>query len=213
MKKSIVMLCIGVVVCLSVSSEAALIFKVTSDRTALLVGETTTIHVWGWADDPAATGTNGLADWALDMVVDNSGIVEITKGMNVNGDITILAPSPLSTLSPNWNYASVNLSKTGQVVGVNALRNPDNESTTGIGTYTELFQFNIKAVTVGSVVYGMSNMLGDLADFETAFDFSDDSAVFNAAESSNVLTVVPEPATLVMLSGFGIAGFLTRRKK
>ena len=213
MKKSKMLFCMMVVVCVCTSSNAALIFKITSDQTVLTVNQTTTIRVWGWADDPAATGTNGLVDWDLSMIVDNSGIVEITKDGNVNGDITILAPSPFSTLVPNWNYSSVNTGKTGQVSGVNALRNPDDSSTTGIGTYSELFRFNIKAIGEGNVVYGMTNMIGDLADFETAFDSSNGTAVFNSSESSNVLTVVPEPATLTLLSGFGILGFLTRRKR
>jgi hypothetical protein len=213
MKKNTVMLCLAVLVCLSASSGAALVFKITSDNSTLAVNQTTTMHVWGWANDPKAIGTNGLADWALNMVVNNGGIVEITKDVNTNGDITILAPSPLSTLSPNWNYSSVNAVKTGQVSNVNALRNPDNASTTGIGTYTELFQFNIKAISEGNVIYSMTNMIGDLADFKTAFDSGDGSAIFDAAGSSNILTVVPEPTTLVILSGFGIAGLLTRRKK
>jgi hypothetical protein len=200
-------------VCLSVSSNAALVFKITSDQTLLTIGQTTTMHVWGWADDSAATGTNGLVDWELSLIVNNGGVVEITKDGNVKGDITILAPSPFSTITPNWNQASVNATRTGQVSGVNALRNPDDVSSTGIGDYSELFRFNIKAVGEGMVTYGMSNMLGDLVDFETAFDSGDGSAVFNAAESSNILTVVPEPTTLVILSGFGIAGFLSRRKK
>jgi hypothetical protein len=208
MKKSIVVFCVIAAVCLSASSRAALVFKIISDQTSLAVGQTTTVHVWGWANDPAATGTNGLVDWQLSMVVNNGGIVEITKNSNSNGDITILAPSPLSTLSPNWAYSSVNAVKTGQVSNVNALRNPDNTSTTGIGTYTELFQFNIKAIGQGVVTYDIANgAFGDLVD-ATPLDMS-----FNSGGSSNILTVVPEPATLVLLAGFGIAGFLTRRKK
>jgi hypothetical protein len=208
MKKSTVMLCLAILVCLSASSGAALVFKITSDDAALTVNQTTTMHVWGWADDPKAIGTNGLVDWQLSMVVNNGGIVEITKSVNANGDITILDPSPLSTLSPNWTYSSVNAVKTGQVSNVNALRDPDTTSTTGIGAYAELFQFNIKAIGQGVVTYNIANgAFGDLVD-GTPLDMS-----FDSGGSSNILTVVPEPATLVILAGFGIAGFLTRRKK
>jgi hypothetical protein len=212
MKKSTVMLCLLVLAGLSASSGAALVFKITSDQPQLTVGQTTAMRVWGWANDPLATGTNGLVDWWLSMKVDNGGIIEITKSINLNGDITILAPSPLSTLAANWSYSSVNAVKTGQVSSVNALRAPDNTSTTGIGAYTELFNFNIKALDEGTVTYTLDDMFGDLVD-KTPFDQGNGSAVFNALESSNVLTVVPEPATLILLSGFGIAGFMTRRKK
>jgi hypothetical protein len=189
-----------------------LVFKITSDQTNLTVGQTTTVHVWGWADDPLAIGTNGLVDWGLSLVVNTGGIVEITKDLNTNGDITILAPAPLSTYAPNWAYSSVNSGKSGQVSGVNALRNPDTESTTGVGGYTELFNFKVEAIGEGVVTYGMTNMLGDLVDY-TPYDSGSGTAVFNTAASSNILTVVPEPSSLVILSGLWVAGFLTRRKK
>jgi hypothetical protein len=208
MKKSIVMLCLVALLCLSASSDAALVFKITSDQSQLTVGQTTTMHVWGWANDSAATGNNGLVDWELSLTVNNGGIVEITKNNNAKGDITILTPSPFSTITPNWNHASVNASKTGQVAGINALRNPDTSSTTGVGAYAELFRFNIKAIGQGVVSYTVANgAFGDLVD-GTPLDMS-----FDSGSSSNILTVVPEPATLIILSGFGIAGVLTRRKK
>ncbi len=199
-------------VVLSTTSSAALVFKITADQTNLTVGDTTILHVWGWADDAKALGTNGLVDWQLNLIVDTGGIVEITKDINTNGDITILAPTPLSTISPNWSYSSVNSGKSGQVSSVNALRNPDTSSTTGVGGYTELFNFKVEALGEGIVTYGMTSMLGDLVDF-TAYSSGNGTAVFNTAGSDNVLTVVPEPATLVLLVGFGVAGILTRRKK
>ena len=212
MKKLVLIFSVVVSVLFSAHSYAALVFKITSDKTTLTLGQTTTMHVWGWANDPLATGTNGLVDWELSLNVDNSGIVKITKESNINGDITILAPAPYSTLVSNWSYSSVNSPKTGQVGGVNALRDPDTESTTGIGTYTELFQFNIKAIGEGAITYSMTNMLGDLVDY-TAYNSGNGTALFNANGSDNVLTVVPEPSSLVILSGLWAAGFLTRRKK
>lgn len=202
MKNFVLFFLVVLSIVLSATSSAALVFKITADQTNLAVGDTTTLHVWGWADDSKATGTNGLVDWQLNLIVNTGGIVEITKNPNINGDITILAPSPLNTSALNWVYSSVNSGKSGQVSGVNALRNPDTSSTTGIGDYTELFNFKIKAIGEGVVTYGMANMLGDLVDL-TSYDSGNGTAVFNAAVSDNVLTI-PEPATLAILSGLSL---------
>jgi hypothetical protein len=209
------MLCLAILVCLSASSGAALVFKITSDDAALTVNQTTTMHVWAWADSPLAVGSNGLNSWQFSALVDNTGVVEV-----VSGSIAFVAPIPWNTADTKWT--SINNVSTGGTGSIDYLRLITDElpqdSTAGVGGYTELVRFNIKAIgAVGSSVtytLGGSNFSGNLRDYIPTFD---DSYIlggsFNAADSQRVFTIVPEPATLLLLSGFGIISVLTRRKK
>jgi hypothetical protein len=205
-----------VVLCIffSAPSSAALVFKITSDQTNLTVGQTTTVHVWGWADDPLAIGTNGLNTWQLSAMVDTTGIVEV-----VSGSVVFVAPSPWSTNSSDTGFASINAPSTGTVDYLRLMTaDLPQDSSAGVGGYTEIARFDIEAIgTVGaSVTYtlGGANFGGNLRDFIPSFDESYIlSGSFNANDSQRIFTIVPEPSSLVILSGLWGASFLTRRKK
>jgi hypothetical protein len=214
MKKSIVVFCVMALVCLSVSSSAALVFKITSDQTSLTVGQTTTMHLWGWANDPHAVGQNGLNSWQLSALANITGVVEV-----VSGSVVFVAPSPWSPNSSDTGFTSINTPSTGTINYLRLITNDlPQDSMVGVGGYTEIARLNIKAIgAVGSSVtytLGGSNFGGNLRDFIPTFDESYIlSGSFNANDSQHVFTIVPEPSTLILLSGFGIASFLTRRKK
>jgi hypothetical protein len=152
------MLCLVVLGCFSVSSDAALIFKITSNKSQLTVGETTTIHVWAWADDLAATGSNGLNSWQLSAMVDNSG------GRSSERVYCVCAPSPWSTNVSDTGKSSINTPKTGMIDYLRLLTNELPQDSSAGGGYSEIARFDIKAIGAAgsSVVYtlGGSNFGG-----------------------------------------------------
>jgi hypothetical protein len=213
MKKLVLIFSVALIVLFSAHSDAALVFKITSDDTTLTVGQIATVKILAWADSPLAVGQNGLNSWQLSALVDSTGVVEV-----VSGSIAFEGPSPWS---PDYTkFTSINAPSTGMI---NYLRlsteDVPQDSDAGIGDYTEIVSFNIKAIgEVGSSVtytLGGDNFGGSLRDYVPSFDEASYilSGSFNANDSQRLFTIVPEPATLILLSGFGMAGFLTRRKK
>lgn len=180
---------------ISVPCSAQFIVKMTSDTTTLTLGSNALVKVWGWVDDPAAAGTNGLVLWQMDFAVDNAGVVGASN-------FNIVAPVDIFDSGSNTDGL------TGEVDGY-VLKDDDTASTLGVGGFTEIFNFELTGLAVGTVEYSIgSELLGDLADF-TPFDISSGTAIFDTANSDNVFTVVPEPATLLLLA----LGSLTLRKK
>jgi hypothetical protein len=212
MKKLVLVFSVALVLLFSVHSDASLVFKITSDQSSLTVGQTTTMHVWGWANDPLATGTNGLNTWQFSALVDTTGVVEV-----VSGSVEFLSPTPYS--SDDSKFTSINASKTGTINYLRLITNSvPQDSSAGVGGYTEIASFDIKAIGAvrSSVTYtlGGDNFGGNLRDYIPSFDESYIlSGSFNATASQNIVTIVPEPSTLILLSGLWMTGFLTRRRK
>lgn len=193
--------CIAVSVFSFSTSRADLIMKITADDTLLAVGDTTTLRVFGWAEE--ATGTNGLYDWSVSAFVDMAGIVKVNSA-------TVLQPVPVDTGSV---IVSKNFGGLGNVDAAAAIQFSAMGSTAGIG-YTELFNFQIEAVTEGDVQYALRNIVGDLFDFSVMYD---DRVYFNVEfdeqNSAGAIRVVPEPSSMLLLSGLSAAGLLRRKRR
>jgi hypothetical protein len=202
----------------------------TADKTALTPGEQTTMHIFAWIYTPTGIEkpNKGLDTWQLDLSVDNADVIQI-----VSGSIHTLAPSPRNTVYSEYQVSSLNNPKTGEVrnvgesqlvtgaaslVGVGIDNNLDT-----LGNYTEICRFTIQAMQnpqASSAAYTIMNegagWFGYLADSGgTLFDNSDSSALggtyFYAGGSQNVITIVPEPASMVLLAT--AAAFALRRRK
>jgi hypothetical protein len=219
--KSVSISLLVVLIMLSVNSASAgvLHFKMTAPQTTLTVDEEVTVTVSVWVDDPNASSGNGLITWQTDLSVDNTGIVEITQNANPDGDIILLAPSDRDSTFSGWDEEGINSPITGEVQEVVAVqRIISNPSDVGVGGYTDIFTFNIKALAVGSATYTICNDSGDDGLFYGALvdltEYDNDvipgSVVFDASSSNRTFTVIPEPCSLAV---FALAGILVSLKK
>jgi PEP-CTERM motif len=208
-------------------TNPTLVFKMTADETSLMPGETTTVHIWAWIYTPAGIEkpNKGLDTWQLDLSVNNTNVISITS-------LSVLAPNP-NHAYPAYQSSSLNNPVTGEVrqvavsqivtgapslIGVGVDNNIDNAA-----NYSEICSFVIKAAqnpAASSAAYTImdegAGWFGILANSAgTTFDNSDNSAYggtyFYAAGSQHVFTIIPEPASMVLLAT--AAAFALRRRK
>jgi hypothetical protein len=177
------------VISLSAISSGAFVLDMIADNPLLSVGESTIVHVSAFVDDPAASGTNGLVLWQMDIDVDIAGILGIT-------DNTFVAPDPSDMFDSGWSYNAV----TGDA-STYALKDDDSSSTIGVDVSTEIFNFEVTALSEGTATYTLRNGIGDLVD----------GTPFDAADLAYSIEVIPEPSSLVLLAIGGLA--LNRRRK
>ena len=219
---------IGVVLIILVvgsACQAGLVFRMTADQTTLLVGETVTVHVWAWADDPCAVAGNGLGLWQMDLDVvetDGPGVVKITDTAGV-ADIDLIAPAPLDGFFSGWDPCTVNQPVSGEARQLTVLTTASS-SDTGVGTGdgdinnpanwagNEIFSFQIEAMTPGTATYtlkddGGAGFLGDLVDGDTQFD-----GFFDVPGSDRLFTVLPEPGTLALVATVGVIACRRRQR-
>ena len=213
-------------------TDPTLVFKMTADKTSLMPGETTNVYIWAWIYTPAGIEkpNKGLDTWQLDLSVDNTNVIQI-----VSNSIHTLTPSPRYTGVPEYQLSSLNNPITGEVRSVSVVQLvPGAASTTGVGVdnnidnlgnYSEICSFAIKAALnpmASSATYtimdegnGWFGMLADSVSDPTTFDNSDSIAYggtyFYAAGSQHVFTIIPEPASMVLLAT--AAAFALRRRK
>jgi len=215
--KSVSVSLLVVLIVLSVNSASAgvLHFKMTAPKTTLAIGETTTVTVLAWVYDSIASPSNGLDTWQLDLSVDDTGIIDITKTAGV-ADITLLAPNPDPAWS-DWKHSTVNTPVTGEVraVAVNQLV-VGAPSYTGVGGFSQIFTFQIEGLAAGTATYTITNdgegCFGILSG-GTEYDNSvtPGSVVFDAESSNNTFTVIPEPTTLAIFAFAGLLAALRRK--
>ena len=187
--------CLLIVFCNVTSAD--LLLKMDSTKYSIGIGEEAVISIYGMAEQ--ATGTNGLNSWNLDMVVDADGIVEV-------GGVARVAPSPWDSGMPL--YLSINNSSSGDVKGLGIVTQafPQN-STTGVGDYSKLAEITIVGLAAGQVTYTLGDFGG--MGFEGYLsDYTNEPGVF--VVENNVITVVPEPCTLLLMSI--MAGIGLRRR-
>lgn len=230
MNKRTVQLFLAILICISTVSaygafDEQIKFKMTvspgagytvlDDEVLLPIGGLVTVNVLAWVDSEFGTSGNGLESWQLDLDVDTSGIIGITKTGegDETADISLTAPAPF--FLSGWS--SVNSPVTGEAseIGVTHL---EMTSETGVGGYSEIFSFQIEGLTEGIATYRIMDDGGGLFAYLSGDEwFEDDISAdggvyFDALGSDNVFHVTPEPCSLMILSGLSLIGLRRKRR-
>lgn len=174
-----------------------LLVKMESSKYSIGIGEEAVISIYGMAEQ--ATGMNGLNSWNLDMVVDEGGVVEVSG-------VTRVAPLPWDGGMPL--YLSINNGNSGDVTGLGIVtQQSPQDSDTGVGKYDKLAEITIVGLAAGEITYTLGDFDG--MGFEGYLsDYTNEPGYFLV--ENNVITVVPEPCTLVLMSI--MAGIGLRRR-
>lgn len=208
MKQTILFLTAVILFTVSSQVHAALTFKMNADKTTLALGDIASIEIFAYANDPLATGQNGVNSWQISLLVSGSGVVQV-----VDRSIAVTAPFPNDFLTSGINSPSGSISD----LAMNAKTIPVN-STLGVGGYTKIAEFQIVGVNVGQATYSIADgglgFFGILRDYNpvnpgTWGNYLD--GTFDAGASDRVFSIVPEPATFALLGGLGF--FLLRSRK
>ena len=89
MKQTILFLTAVILFTVSSQVHAALTFKMNADKTTLALGDIASIEIFAYANDPLATGQNGVKSWQISLLVSGSGVVQV-----VDGSIAVTASFP-----------------------------------------------------------------------------------------------------------------------
>jgi hypothetical protein len=179
-------------------SSADLLFQITATKNTLTPGEEATVSIWARIEEELQEGY-GLNVWQLDMVVDTDGVVQ------VNADPVLIAPTPIDSGS---GWSSLNADKTGNIYALGVFTPGPTSSNTGIGGFSLLAQVTIKAIgTVGEqVTYELTDdnhggffgaLRNDMITMMPSYVYPDNVQFL---PGNNVFTIVPEPASLLIMA-------------
>jgi hypothetical protein len=214
-KRIYLLLTVSVILLLfSTSVYANVIFKLTVSKSELLLNKTATVGVWAQVEEQSS-GLNGINTWQCDLVtgLNQGGIVQVT-------DVNIIAPSPRDTGVPV--YSSINTPHVGDVIGLGASpASPGSDSALGVGLFSHLADITVMAQNAGTVEYSITSasstgfyawlrdyyLIGPSGNEYDSTFAQPYKAVFQSG--NNAITVVPEPATLLLL---GVSSLLLRRR-
>lgn len=191
-------------------SFADLLLKITANDYELNIGEEATIQILGKSE--LAIGLNGLNVWQLDMFVNNGGIVEVktADGSAATAEINLVAPTPIAVPGSGWQEVNADLS--GNVLGLGVSTPGPYDSATGVGDYSLLAEVTIVGIAVGQTTYTLGD--ADTPPYSLGFygmlkDATNEDGSF--VQGNNVFTVVPEPTSLLIISG--LAALALRKRK
>lgn len=207
MRKKVCLYVLSVVV-LCTPSYAALSFNMTCANPVVAIGEETTIIVS--AKDPDAVADYGLVDWQFDMWLDvgDDGILEVVS--------TGVFDLPGEDVYATAFYGPIENSPTsGSVDSFGAFQaGVDPLSNLGVGTeYVPIASITVKGIAEGSVAYNFGSLTTP-DNFYGRFRDSNSEvlAAFDSGSSVVNFTVVPEPATILILSGFSVVALIRRKR-
>lgn len=201
MNSKLMRICFAMFVLLSFNavSSADLLFQITATKNTLAPGEEATISIWAHIEEELEEG-HGLNAWQLDMVVNTSNVVQ------VNADPVLIAPTPIDSGS---GWSSLNTGSTGNIYGLGVFTPGPTYSNTGIGGFSLLAQVTIEAIgDVGEqVTYELTDythttgffgaLRDDMITMMPSYVYPDNVQFL---PGNNVFTIVPEPASLLIMA-------------
>ena len=141
--------------------------KLVAMDTRIAVGQETTLQVWGWADDPAAQGMNGIGGWDISLAVPSAenGILQVKPDPSnpTRPAITVLGPSPFDNYTSALTGVTFNTPYSGNVNWLGAV-GTGGSSTTGVGGYSLLANITVKGLTYGTATYSVASDPSVLTD-------------------------------------------------
>lgn len=182
-------------------AHGAISFKIECDNPVMDIDEQRTLTIYAYGNE--LVEDYGLYSWSLDLIANSSdgGSVEVVSA-------SVLAPKPnfiegykdinVPIGSVNWLGAAV-LSET-QVSNV------------GVGGYTSVAEIVIKGISAGTVIYDIGDYGGGF--YGAVRNGSEQiTGTFDANNSTTSFTVVPEPTSLLLLTGLSLIAVKYRNKK
>ncbi len=187
------------VACLSLPCLAqAAVVNITAsvDKSTIALGETATFRVFAQVQgNPAGDGIFG---WDVDLTV-----ADVT-GTNV------LDLLPATFASTGWDNAG----STGTAVanGLDAIYDTSFlDDSKGIGSPIELFSIDVQGMSLGSASLTIGPDATQGADMATHLGTNDDSGNYSAG--SVLITVVPEPTSMLLICAAAGPALLRRRRR
>ncbi|MBN1436753.1 MAG: hypothetical protein JW936_06740 [Sedimentisphaerales bacterium] len=186
--------------------QADLTFQIRACDTALEVGETQVVEIWGLLNG-AQPGGDDIASWQLDVDADKHGVVQINQ-------IDLLEPAEIDWADAFATGYTISTTEVGDIVQLRAARVGGGlPSDVGV-TYTKLAEFTIEALVADTVTFTLGLMPttlgGDFGGIDSGLNMH--FGIFDAAGSDNVFVVTsaPEPCTMMLL---GVAGLVRLRRR
>jgi hypothetical protein len=177
--------------------EASVIsVTVTLSKDTVNIGETATLTVFGQVKPAYAVAGNGIFGWDVDLRLSDPLVVELLPGTLDRTGWTRNALTSSSGMVKSWGLDAIY--DTGE----------DN-SNLGVGSAVRLFSVQFTGLALGNATFTVEPDTITGADFVTWF--GNTGGDYSAA--SQVITVVPEPATLGLLGLGGLSLIIRCRRR
>ncbi len=168
-------------------------------ETTLNVGDDVVIQIQAQFDADPAPG-NGVVFWELDFLLDEileGGILTISS-------FDIFLPEGPAVITSGFLAPNSPVQGAGEYFGIFALPHP---SDVCIGGYDLLAEVTLSGIGEGTLDYELGNFSIGGNDNGSGASLT---GYFNANGSDTVFTVVPEPASLLVLAGMGMLARIRR---
>ena len=178
------------------------------------IGGETNVEIWVWAEGAQADG--GIILWGVDVVLPEAddGIVQLSTNLP---NLTFIEPvagfysttGALDTDNP-WSGTVKHLSaESSQPISPLGVGLGHLGDVNDLSNYTKIAEVKIEGLSVGTAHYSLGlDYAGDFLAALTDLTWLDGVCESQLGQTS--VTVVPEPATLLML---GLAGMCLRKRK
>ena len=206
MKKKTLFCVLSLLIVCSIS-HADLLFRMNAPTTDLVLGgDSVTVTISAQVEDATALAGDGLFAWSLKAIVDSGGIVDLV-GADLDPAVWEADDSSAvpGALSGSVDMVAIGVDNASSSIGTD-------------GLYTSIATFEIQAAAGATAGQTVTYLLGGGDDFwgldidNIDYNETNGNITFEAGESNSVFTIVPEPATLVLL-GLGSLVVAYRRKK